>query len=94
MTRDELLARLRELKPWLEEQGIVNVRLFGSYARDEAGPDSDVDLLVETSRPMGLEYLTIERLLGERLGLPVEFCSLKVMSDRVRAKVETDLVAV
>ncbi|MFY8162886.1 MAG: nucleotidyltransferase family protein, partial [Brevundimonas sp.] len=54
MTRDELLTKLRELKPWLAEQGIVNVRLFGSYARDEAGPDSDVDLLVDTSRPMGL----------------------------------------
>ena len=37
MTRDELLTRLRELKPWLEEQGIVNVRLFGSYARDGRG---------------------------------------------------------
>ncbi len=94
MTRDELLERLRELKPWLEAQGIVNVRLFGSYARDEAGPDSDVDLLVETSRPMGLEFLTNERLLGERLGLPVEFCSISVMSDRVKAKVEADLVAV
>lgn len=66
MTRDELLEKLRELKPWLEAQGIVDVRLFGSYARDEAGPDSDVDLLVETARPMGLEFLTIERLPGER----------------------------
>lgn len=94
MTRDELLAKLRELKPWLEEQGIVNVRLFGSYARDEAGPDSDVDLLVETTRPMGLEFLTIERLLGERLGLPVEFCSWKVMTDRVKANVRADAVAV
>ncbi|MFN9251050.1 MAG: nucleotidyltransferase family protein [Brevundimonas sp.] len=52
MTREELLTRLRELKPWLEEQGIVNLRLFGSYARDEAGPDSDVDLLVDLSRPL------------------------------------------
>ncbi|QLQ14321.1 MAG: nucleotidyltransferase domain-containing protein [Brevundimonas sp.] len=51
MTRAELLAKLRELKPWLAEQGIVNVRLFGSYARDEAGPDSDVDLLVDATRP-------------------------------------------
>ena len=52
MTRDELLTKLRELKPWLEEQGIVNVRLFGSYARDEAGPDSDVDLMVDETRTL------------------------------------------
>ena len=60
MTREELLTKLRNLKPWLEEQGIVNVRLFGSYARDEAGPDCDVDLLVDTSRPMGIEFLTTD----------------------------------
>ncbi len=94
MTRDELLEKLRDLKPWLEEQGIVNIRLFGSYARDEAGPDSDVDLLVDVSRPMGLAFLTTERLLGERLGLPVEFCSLEVMSPRIRGSVERDLVGV
>jgi predicted nucleotidyltransferase len=94
MTRDELLEKLRELKPWLEEQGIVNVRLFGSYARDEAGPDSDVDLLVETSRPMGIEFLTTERLLGERLKRPVEFCSWEVMRPYVRKTVERDLILV
>lgn len=94
MTRDELLTKLRELKPWLEEQGIVNVRLFGSYARDEAGPDSDVDLLVETSRPMGLEFLTTERLLGERLGLDVTFCSWEVMKPYVQENVQRDLVLV
>ncbi len=94
MTRDELLTKLRELKPWLEEQGIVNVRLFGSYARDEAGPDSDVDLLVDTSRPMGIEFLRTERLLGTQLGLPVEFCSLDVISPRIRGAVEGDAVLV
>ena len=57
MTRDELLTKLRELKPWLEEQGIVNVRLFGSYARDDARPDSDVDLIVELSKPLGFRFL-------------------------------------
>lgn len=94
MTRDELLTKLRDLKPWLEEQGIVNVRLFGSYARDEAGPDSDVDLLVDTARPMGLEFLTIERLLGERLDRRVEFCSLDVMNPYVRHTAERDVIRV
>tara|TARA_R110002124_G_scaffold67625_2_gene183522 strand:+ start:1930 stop:2214 length:285 start_codon:yes stop_codon:yes gene_type:complete len=72
MTRDELLTKLRDLKPWLEEQGIVNVRLFGSYARDEAGPDSDVDLIVELSKPLGFRFFGVERELGEHLGLHVE----------------------
>ena len=47
MTRAEALARLRALRPELEALGLRHVWLFGSVARDEAGPDSDVDLLVE-----------------------------------------------
>jgi uncharacterized protein len=71
MTRDDLLARLRELKPWLEEQGITDVRLFGSRARDEARPDSDVDLLVRRIKPLGLRFFGIEQELSEKLGLEV-----------------------
>ncbi|MND99131.1 Nucleotidyltransferase domain protein [compost metagenome] len=72
MTRAELLIKLRDLKPWLAEQGLVNVRLFGSYARDEAGPDSDVDLLVDIARPMGLRFYSLAEDLSDILGRRVE----------------------
>lgn len=69
MSRDELLARLRELKPWLAEQGVVNLRLFGSFARDEAGPDSDVDLLVDLTRRMDAwTFMDVQLETGDRLG--------------------------
>jgi len=94
VTRDELLIKLRELKPWLEEQGIVNVRLFGSYARDEAGPDSDVDLLVDLSKPMGWDFFSIERQLGERLGLTVEMGTERSMHHLLRKRVFPDILNV
>lgn len=72
MTRDEVLAKLRALKPWLAEQGISRVRLFGSYARDEAGEGSDIDLIVDLSRPMGLDFFRVEGELSQRLGAKVE----------------------
>ena len=72
MTRAELLDRLAALKPWLAKQGVSRVRLFGSYARDEAEPDSDVDLLVEMSQPIGLRFFGIEEELSRRLGLRVD----------------------
>jgi predicted nucleotidyltransferase len=87
MTRDELLTRLRELKPWLEEQGIVNLRLFGSYARDEAGPDSDVDLLVDIAKPMGWEFFGIESELTERLGTRVEMGTERSMHPLLRQRI-------
>ncbi len=95
MTRDELLKKLRELKPWLEEQGIVNVRLFGSYARDEAGPDSDVDLLVDLERPMGLRFFSVEEELADRLGTKVEMVTNRAMRNPyIRYTAERDAVVV
>jgi predicted nucleotidyltransferase len=94
MTRAELLEKLRELKPWLEEQGIVNVRLFGSYARDEAGPDSDVDLLVEMSKPLGFDFFGVERRLGERLGLKVEMGTERSMHRLVQQTALRDAIAI
>jgi hypothetical protein len=43
---------------------------------------------------MGIEFLTTERLLSERLETPVEFCSWEVMRPYVRTKVEKDLILV
>lgn len=47
MNRDQVIARLKELEPALRERGIESLYLYGSYARNEAGPDSDIDILVE-----------------------------------------------
>lgn len=95
MTRDELLTRLRELKPWLEEQGVINVRLFGSWARDEAGPDSDVDLLVDVTKPLGFGFFDIEEKLGARLGARVELVTDKSLANPyIRYTAERDALVV
>lgn len=94
MTRDELLTKLRELKPWLEEQGIVNVRLFGSYARDEAGPDSDVDLLVDLGKPLGLRFFSIEDDLSKALGVRVEMGTERSMHRLLRERVLPEAIHV
>lgn len=96
MTRAELLEKLRDLKPWLEEQGIVNVRLFGSYARDEAGPDSDVDLLVDETGPRGSwGSLPVEDALSEKLGVKVELVLDRALTNPyIRHTAERDALVV
>ena len=95
MTRDELLTKLRELKPWLEEQGIVNVRLFGSYARDEAGPDSDVDLLVEETRTLSyFDLFDLKGELGKRVGVDVDVCPEQGLNRYIRHRALREAVAV
>src|SRR3954454_4927750 len=47
MNRTEIINRLRAIEPRLTPLGVAGLYLFGSYARDEAGQDSDVDLFVD-----------------------------------------------
>ena len=72
MKRSDALSALRRLAPWLEEQGVKRLRLFGSVARDEAHDDSDIDLLVEFDPLPGLRFFAVERELSARLGAAVE----------------------
>ena len=58
--RDDVLTILRAHREELRRFGVVSLILFGSVARDQAGPQSDVDLIVELKRPAG--YFTLVRL--------------------------------
>ncbi len=76
MSRDEVLAKLRQHAPELQAEGILHLALFGSTARNEASPDSDVDLMAEydPARKFGLFDLgrinyTLEDLLGTKVDL-------------------------
>jgi len=95
MTRGELLTKLRALKPWMAEQGIVNVRLFGSYARDEAGPDSDVDLLVDETRTLSyFDLYDVKGELSERIGRNVDVCPESGLNRYIRHRALREAVAV
>lgn len=69
--------------------GVSNVRVFGSVARGEDGPDSDVDLLVDLEPGTGLLSLgRMEVELTELLGRPVDLVPARMLKPRVAATVE------
>ena len=84
MPRAELLRRLAELKPWLTAQGVERLRLFGSHARDEAGDRSDVDLIADLAKPMGLRFFRLQDELAERLGAPVDLVTEAALAPDIR----------
>jgi len=73
MKRQEAITVLANHQKSLKEFGVSSLMLFGSVARDEARPDSDVDLLVEFDRPVGLfTFVRLKRYLEEILDNPVD----------------------
>jgi hypothetical protein len=93
--RDEALSILRSSKEELQRFGVKSLALFGSVARGEAGPESDLDLLVEFEgaatfdRYMGLK-LFFEDLLGSRVDLVMR----TALKPRMLPSVEQDAVRV
>jgi predicted nucleotidyltransferase len=74
-TRDALAARLRDLQPRLELAGVRHAAFFGSVARGDDVPESDVDVVVDIdpSRNFGVfDFVAVGEFLREALGRPVD----------------------
>ena len=72
MERDEIVQKLRVERDHLRQRfGVESLALFGSVARDEGGPDRDVDLLAEFTRPITLfDLVAVQQYLERCLGVP------------------------
>lgn len=63
LTQEDILNRLREQKPLLKEKFYVTeIGLFGSFVRNEAHKDSDIDLLISIDAPLDIYKKTKESL--------------------------------
>ena len=94
MDLDELLSEKRyALLEAAQQYGAHNLRIFGSVARGEATPDSDIDILVDLEP--GRSLLDLGGLLMEFqaiLGRPVDVVTEQGLRDRVRQRVLSEAV--
>jgi predicted nucleotidyltransferase/DNA-binding XRE family transcriptional regulator len=93
--RGELVRRNRQrIRRVAARHGVSNLRLFGSTARGDDRPDSDIDLLVHLDHQLGLIGLArIRHELEDILGVPVDLVPDDGLKPDVRAAVERDAVA-
>ncbi len=95
MRRDETLAILAAHREELRRRGVRSLAVFGSVARDEARPDSDVDVLVELERPMGLlGFIDIQLYLEGILGCTVDLGTPDTLKPAIRERVLHEAVRV
>jgi uncharacterized protein len=88
MKRAEVLRLLSEHREELTAMGVDYLAVFGSVARDDAGPDSDVDLLVEFNRPVGLfGFVDVKDRLESILGTRVDLGMSSALKPRMRERV-------
>ncbi len=93
MKKDEILRLLAEHRRELDGFGVGSVAIFGSAARDEARPDSDVDVLVEFSAPVGLfGFVRLKNYLEGLLGRTVDLVTPDALKERLREEILKEAV--
>jgi predicted nucleotidyltransferase len=91
---DELLGGKREaILRLADKHGAYNVRVFGSVARGEAGPTSDLDFVVDVQPWVGLEFLGLWDELEDLLGRKVDLITEQSLKPRIRERILREAVA-
>jgi uncharacterized protein len=89
MSRDEVISKLRAHEAELRAAGIVRLAVFGSIAREENAPDSDIDLLADFDKTQHYTLLTMGRLesrLSDLLGASVDLSSPEWLKESVKTQ--------
>jgi hypothetical protein len=95
-SRETIITRLRQVYPALKQRyPIESLAVFGSVARSEAGPRSDLDVLVTFAAPVSLStFLALEDEIKALTGREVDLVSEQTLKPYMRRSVMRDLVLV
>lgn len=93
LRRDRVLKVLGDHRSEIVGFGACRLDVFGSVARDEAGPESDVDILVEFDRPVGLfTFVALKEYLETILGAPVDLVSPDALKRQFRDRILSEAI--
>lgn len=93
MKLEKVLSILAANQDELEKLGVKSLELFGSVARNEATPESDVDFLVEFSIDAGLfELFRVQHYLEDILGCAVDLGTKDALREHLREPVLKDAI--
>ena len=92
MTLDELRKHKPQIEAICAKYGVTNIRVFGSVARGEARPGSDVDLLADLSQSHGWDFISAKLEISDYLGRAVDVVDEQCMDPYIAASIRKEAV--
>ena len=81
----EVINKLRQVKPYLQQTyAVETLGLFGSFADGTFTDSSDVDILVEFTRPIGWRFFTLEKYLEETLDRKIDMVTANALKEQIK----------
>nr|WP_295930762.1 nucleotidyltransferase family protein [uncultured Dyadobacter sp.] len=91
----DIVQILKELKPELvDKYHVSSIGLFGSIVRNDFTANSDVDIIVDFSQPVGIEFIDLANLIEDRIGKPVDLVSRNGVKPRYYSEIAPEIVYV
>jgi predicted nucleotidyltransferase len=95
---EKIIARLCTISPAIKAGGVTRLAVFRSRARGDARPDSDLDILFDTTVPprdfVGFDLLKVMHLIKDATGVQTQISMRDLLKPRISERIDDDLVEV
>jgi predicted nucleotidyltransferase len=97
MTRDEIIATIKENADAIKAEGVTKLAIFGSRVRGDNRPDSDIDVLVEVEPETSFSLLNligVQHIIEDATGLQAQATMRRSIPPRFAERIADDVVEV
>ncbi len=86
---------LAQIKPELvEKYHVSSIGLFGSIVRNDFSPSSDIDIIIDFSHPIGIEFVDLANYIEKKLNKPVDLVSRNGIKQKYYREIEPEIIYV